>query len=367
MAKLMDKVRLPLLSGEELVEGVSRVEVMQREVNCCRLLMEAKDYHIVVRKQPVLQTHKTQVRSAKNRLILLNSESFECYDLQLEYHAFLRDVPIALYNPCVCEVDNFMYACGGKYDNNDNNDIATARCFRYDPRFDAWHELPAMDEARKDFVLVTHKNNIFAIAGQDENTMMSSVEMFSISNNDWESRTSLSMVMYGHAGTVCGDRIYISGGQRLEGYCDKMMSYDQDTDTWRDEEALLHPRTNHIMATLLGSVYVVGGNVEDSYGFPVPITSIEAYSQETQQWTVCKFVLSIREAGACVVDDKLYLVGGINGQHFFSDMIQCYDPTLDKITVIDAFKARVRGRSCCMLTLPQNVFPLSAETMDELL
>ena len=202
MAKLMDKVRLPLLSGEELVEGVSQVNVMQSDVDCCRLLMEAKDYHIVVRKQPMLQTHKTQVRSAKQRLVLVNSESFECFDLHLQYHIFLRDVPIAMYNPCVCVVDNFMYACGGKYDGNDNNDIAIARCFRYDPRFDAWHELPPMDEARKDFVLVGHKNNLFAIAGQDENVMMSTVEMFSIASNDWEIRTPLGMAVYGHAG-IC--------------------------------------------------------------------------------------------------------------------------------------------------------------------
>ena len=167
------------------------------------------------------------------------------------------------------------------------------------------------------------------------------------------------------SGTLCDNRIYVTGGQSVEGYCDKTMSYSQDTDTWRDEASLLHPRTNHVMATLNGSVYVVGGNVEDSYGFPVPTTSIEMYSQEARQWTLCKVVLSIREAGACVLDNKLYLIGGINGQHFYSDVIQCYDPDKDEIKVIDMFKARVRGRSCCLLSLPQNVFPHGAEKMEE--
>ena len=48
-----------------------------------------------------------------------------------------------------------------------------------------------MDEARKDFVLIAHQNNLFAIAGQDENTMMNSVEMFSVSTGDWENRSPL--------------------------------------------------------------------------------------------------------------------------------------------------------------------------------
>jgi hypothetical protein len=34
------------------------------------------------------------------------------------------------------------------------NEIATARCFRYDARFDRWYDLAAMNEPRKDFVLV---------------------------------------------------------------------------------------------------------------------------------------------------------------------------------------------------------------------
>merc|ERR1712226_288522 len=128
--------------------------------------MEAKDYHIVVSKQPLLQTSRTQVRSNKETLVMCHAENLECYDFETDKHAFLKDAPVPLYCPCVCMVDNFMYACGGKYDSNENNEIATARCFRYDPRFDTWYELTSMNEARKDFVMLSMNNKLYAIAGQ---------------------------------------------------------------------------------------------------------------------------------------------------------------------------------------------------------
>ena len=40
---------------------VSSVEIMRHNRPCADLLTEAKDYHIVVSKQPLLQTRRTQV------------------------------------------------------------------------------------------------------------------------------------------------------------------------------------------------------------------------------------------------------------------------------------------------------------------
>lgn len=61
VSQLMFHVRLPLCTGEELVERVSREPLVTSNSDCYRLLVEAKDYHIVVYKQPLLQTARTQV------------------------------------------------------------------------------------------------------------------------------------------------------------------------------------------------------------------------------------------------------------------------------------------------------------------
>jgi len=61
IAQLMFHVRLPLCTGEELVDKVSREPLVTSNGDCYRQLVEAKDYHIVVYKQPLLQTARTQV------------------------------------------------------------------------------------------------------------------------------------------------------------------------------------------------------------------------------------------------------------------------------------------------------------------
>ena len=81
------------------------------------------------------QSDRTQVRSHRSSIVLSHAQNLECYTFQNKHHGFLRDAPIPLFNPSVAVLDNFMYACGGKYDSTENNEIATARCFRYDPRY----------------------------------------------------------------------------------------------------------------------------------------------------------------------------------------------------------------------------------------
>ncbi|XP_060567211.1 kelch-like protein 13 [Ruditapes philippinarum] len=353
VAELMKNVRLPLLSGEELVEKVSTVPLMRDNKECHDLLTEAKDYHIVVSKQPLLQTRRTQVRADVKCLVMCHKENLEYYNFANKQHGFLRDATIQLNHPAVVVVDNFMYACGGKYDFNENNEIATARCFRYDPRFDTWYELTSMNEARKDFVLLAHDGKLYAVAGQDENLVMCTIEVFDIATNEWEVKSSMNHSVYGHAGAVCNGKLYVSGGQKFDGCCNDLERYDPVTDIWERRTPMTHARLNHNMVTINSRIYTMCGNIEDSYGFPVPVIAIEYYMTDKDQWTLCQKTLNIREAGACVLDDKIFIVGGINGEHYFSDLVQSYTPAKDELDIVEKFATRLHGRACCVLTLPQ--------------
>lgn len=385
-AELMKHVRLPLLTGEELVEKVSQVDLMKQNQECNELLNQAKDYHIVISKQPLLQNPRTRVRSHIPSLVMCHGQNIEGHnfapnqslvlapnqslvlgnDLNVPFSdknigSFkeavipMKDAVIPLYNPCVCVIDNFMYACGGKYDSNVHNEIATARCFRYDPRFDTWFELASMTEARKDFVMLSIGKCLYAIGGQDENILISSVECFQVARNEWESRTPLSNALYCGAGAECNGTLYVSGGQQFDGFTNKLMAYDPESSQWSAKSPMLMPRGNHIMEAVHGRLFVLGGNTEDAYGFSNPVEPIEMYNPETDQWTRCQNQshLLIREAGSCIFESRIYIVGGIDGDHYYTDKIYCYDPTKDEINLGGVFGTRIYGRACCIMTLPQ--------------
>jgi len=72
ISQLMFHVRLPLCTGEELVDKVSREPLIMSNSDCYRLLVEAKDYHIVTYKQPLLQTARTQVQFTSLLLVALS-------------------------------------------------------------------------------------------------------------------------------------------------------------------------------------------------------------------------------------------------------------------------------------------------------
>ena len=354
-SQLMRNIRLPLFTGEELVEKVSKVPIMTLDPDCNRLLTEAKDYHIVVGKQPILQSPRTCVRAARQTLVMCHAENVEAYDIEADRYFFLRDSQVPMYDPAVCVVDNFLYACGGKYDGQDTNynNIATARCFRYDPRFDVWYELASMNEARKDFGLVAVDMNLYAVAGQDESTVMCTVEGYSIGNNEWNACTPFPHTLYGHAAARCGKLIYVSGGRKFDSKSKQMFSYDPITNEWTEEPSMLRARIYHNMVEYRERLYIIGGMIQDSNGDPLLVNTIEIYTPETKTWFQSKCQCAIQRAGACVLNDAILIVGGKTGSRLCSNSITWFHPEKEEIGLLHRYSSRILGRSCCLLTLPQ--------------
>jgi kelch-like protein 9/13 len=100
----------------------------------------------------------------------------------------------------------------------------------------------------------------------------------------------------------------VSGGQTLTGSTKKFLCYDPLLDNWEERSPMLQMTMNHSMAEVQNNLYVIGGNVEDNYGFPVPVIAIEKYCPVANQWTLCQRSLNIREAGVCVIDQKIYML-----------------------------------------------------------
>jgi len=160
----------------------------------------------------------------------------------------------------------------------------------------------------------------------------------------------------GGQAAVCGKRIYVTGGQKFDGHSRAVVSYDPVSDAWRDEPPLVYPRSNHSMAAAAGRLYVLGGNIEDSYGFPMPVSAVEMFDPATMSsWTSCSAPVNVREAGVAVLDSAIYIVGGINGQHYFADAVQVYSPEDDRFNELDKVRPGMHGRACCVLLVPKYI------------
>lgn len=192
--------------------------------------------------------------------------------------------------------------------------------------------------------------------------VMCTVEKYSIRRNEWEYCSSLRNSVYGHAGAALVEEneswLFTSGGTRHDGFSDSLKRFNPHLNQWQDCPPMHCRRANHIMECVRGHLFVLGGNVEDNYSFPVPVEPVERYDPVTEQWTLMKTRITIREAGSCVAcagdGGEIFIAGGLDADHYFSHTIQVYEPETDYVRLLQRFPTRIYGKACAVLVLPQN-------------
>ena len=82
------------------------------------------------------------------------------------------------------------------------------------------------------------------------------------------------------------------------------------------------PRSNFAAVVCNDVIYAIGGSCGRR-----TMKSVEKYDSETKQWTyVSSMNFERHKHAACVVDEKIIVVGGLDGQNDAVYEIECYDP-----------------------------------------
>ncbi|KAK3106475.1 hypothetical protein FSP39_020687 [Pinctada imbricata] len=107
LPELLVKVRLPLLTPHYLSDRIATEDLIKSSLKCRDLLDEAKDYHLMPERRPLLQTFKTRPR-------------------------------------CCTDVPGLIYAVGGLTSSGDS--LSTVEC--YDPLLNKWSPAEDMKTVR---------------------------------------------------------------------------------------------------------------------------------------------------------------------------------------------------------------------------
>ena len=352
VATLMRNIRLPLLSVYELYLKACNEVILTSNDECIKLLSEAKIYQSSVKEQPMLQSKRTKIRSEDHSIMVCQNSNFEAMNV-ITHKCERFGTPSPMYSPCVCVVDNFMYVCGGWNSIDGLDGQATAQCYRFDPRFEDWFQLPDMKTPRRDFVLVAFNKDLYAIGGQNENVRMRTMERFSIRTCEWEMcSTSLPEPVCGHSGALLDGRIYISGGSTVHGHQNTVWSYDPVADTWREEPPLLKQRSNHSMVKCMGRLLVIGGDDGNS-----KVNTIEIFDPSIKTWTQSKKELYYKYPilGATAIDWEVYIVNEDDGEEDGATYgVSCYvldeDILREDVFVSESSQSgRIHTKNCCVM------------------
>lgn len=319
--------------------------------------------------------HGAQIRATEPVLIALGGkESTNQVSNSVQYLCHrkkrwqpLTKMPAAAYCHCVAVFNDFLFVAGGQEQFDNNGNTALSACFRYDPRSNSWRKLQSMLEPRTDFHLSAFDStSLVAVAGRNQNGPLSSCERYNIGKNKWEKISSLPIHVCAHAGATLNGCLYIAGGFAADGFqrgCYKLSKVVrkesgriQEEFFWERKASLNTERGLHCMVQINQKLYAIGGNNKTN-GYRRDVIQTDMYDPKTDTWTeISPLFEGQSEAGAAVVKDQIYVVGG----HTWRERkdvrtVACYDSEKDQWSKNNDFPEALTSVACCSIKIPSFV------------
>ncbi len=152
---------------------------------------------------------------------------------------------------------------------------------------------------------------------------------------------------------IVNEKIYAIGGG-IEGFGNLSVStvemYDPTTDTWERKADMPTARSNASVSVVDGKIYAIGGTELKRFEMdvliqgefrkvkqwePKELPTVEMYDPTTDTWMQKADMPTPRNTGTCVVDGKIYAIGGIafnnvkKKKPWRLDTVEVYDPATD--------------------------------------
>ncbi|XP_072573427.1 kelch-like protein 3 isoform X3 [Paramormyrops kingsleyae] len=363
MPKLMEHVRLPLLSRAYLVQIVEEESLVKNNSTCKDFLIEAMKYHLLpVEQRRLMETDRTRPRtpvSLPKVMMVVGGQApkairgVECYDLQEDRWYQVADLPSRRCRAGKSVADArfglppsegsalswmpsapvgvvFMagrvYAVGGF-----NGSLRVRTVDMYDSARDQWSSVCSMQERRSTLGAAVLGDLLYAVGGFDGSTGLSSVEAYSPKTDEWSSVAPMNTRRSSVGVGMVDGKLYAVGG--YDGASRQCLStveaYDPVTNEWSYVADMSTRRSGAGVGVLSGQLYAAGG-----HDGPLVRKSVEVYDPPSNTWKqVCDMNMCRRNAGVCAINGLLYVIGGDDGSCNLSS-VEYYNPATDKWSLL---------------------------------
>ncbi|NXY21930.1 KLHL1 protein, partial [Atrichornis clamosus] len=216
-----------------------------------------------------------------------------------------------------------LYAVGGM----DNNKGATT-IEKYDLRTNIWIQAGVMNGRRLQFGVAVIDDKLFVIGGRDGLKTLNTVECYNPKTKAWTVLPPMSTHRHGLGVTVLEGPIYAVGGHDGWSYLNTVERWDPQNQQWTFVASMSIARSTVGVAALNGK-----------------------YDPKTDTWTMVAPLSMPRDAvGVCLLGDKLYAVGGYDGQTYLNTM-EAYDPQTNEWTQMASLNIGRAG--ACVVVIKQ--------------
>ncbi len=142
------------------------------------------------------------------------------YDIQKNTWSSCMELPMSLAYSAAATLHDHIYVTGG-----DGPDGTKKSVFAYDPKGKLWLTKAKMNKRRREHTLDAVGEKLYAIAGESNNHMNTSVEVYDLPSDQWTLTLTGEPSTSGATSVVIENRIYILGGSG------DIVVYDVDKNT----------------------------------------------------------------------------------------------------------------------------------------
>ena len=360
LPELLSCLRLFSMSKYSLRNILNTEELITKSLICTTILTNGLDFFLFPdRFLSTSLKHRTSIEKEEHVVIVTGGEGNEgqcqeadCLVLATKKWYSLPDIPRSClseesiaYVSAVC--GGFLYGMDGK----------TTRVSCFNPNDNSWTAKKTKLSSHTGSTLISYKEELYLIGGKYYNEEYDEVVTGEVHKyipvcNEWFQLASLETVRFGHCAVVLDDLIYVITGSDGETCLKSVEIYNPRTDQWRKGTSLANIRKSAAATIACGKIFVVGGFSHISEATFEP--TCEVFDPCSNQWSlVSSPKVSRAECGIVSVDDIVYLFGGEDEEEFL-DSVECFDVKRDEWKEVDASLPRVRTRAqACLLKLPK--------------
>ncbi len=209
---------------------------------------------------------------------------------------------------CTALVDGKIYALGGIEDESAYLSAVEV----YDPVTDTWEIKSPMPTSRAVAGCAAVDGNIYVIGGVNSEGILSIVEVYDPAANTWDTLSPLPSAACDVATEVVNGKIYVFGGTKRTGSAwggiNNVQEYDPVSDTWTTKAPMPTARWCASTCVVDDKIYVIGGNIQ----YPEIASEVEVYDPETDTWDTTKIPMPTKRYSLATsfLNRKIYAFGG---------------------------------------------------------
>ncbi|XP_042298510.1 kelch-like protein 12 [Sceloporus undulatus] len=182
----------------------------------------------------------------------------------------------------------------------------------FDPSTEQWEQLPDLKSLTcPSCISMSHK--LYITGGQHlDGSYSDSLLVYDTIGGCWTQLPSMSIPRAGHAFLICQKKLYVIGGWDNSGSLVCAESYDLVREEWTAISSLPFALTYFSSTTLRNKLYLIGGEMGES-DLPTPHRGFLVYDIVSGEWSRVPVAFEFYEASAIALGNCIFVIGGLTG------------------------------------------------------